>query len=443
MSVFRQLLVILGWVLLAISRSSTGADIFAEATAGHDRVITPAYFGIHFHRLVLDPGEKAVRTQWPPLSFGGVRLWDSGISWANVAPKPGQWDFDRMDVYVGAAKARDASVLYTLGSTPRWASARPDERCPYGSGCAAESVRLAHWEEYVRRVAQRYKGLIGAYELWNEPNFSDLARDRVQPYAFYSGSLANMVEMARVARQVLDETSPGTILTTPGFVNGPDRLDMFLGAGGKAYVQAIAYHFYSGDADQFIRQVLDVREIMRRHGVENMPLWNTELGVEVYPENSPLQPGVAKRLTHIEAAARMAQFLVLGAATGLERFYYYAWDNGHSGMVTSHGERLPAYDAMAQVQSWLIGSRMKGCTSPSQGQVVCRGECGKQAFLIAWASQPGEQSLRLPQGMKVGQVEALLSNSTSPPAYRIEKGFIQINLRAEPVRIMLVRQTLP
>lgn len=443
MSVFRQFLVILGWALLATSRSSAGADIFAEATAGHDRVITPAYFGTLFHRLVLDFDEKAVRTQWPSLTFGSVRFWDSGISWANVAPKPGQWNFDRMDVYVGEANTHNASALYTLGMTPSWASARPNERCPYGLGCAAEPVRLAHWEEYVRRVATRYKGLIEAFELWNEPYFSDLARDRIQPMAFFSGSLADMVEMARIARQVMDETSPGVILSTPGFVNGPDRLDMFLGAGGKTYVQAIAYHFYSDDADRFIRQVLDVREIMRRHGVEKMPLWNTELGVEVEPENSPLPPGVTQRLTRIEAAARMAQYLVLGAAAGLERFYYYAWDNGRSGMVTSHGERLPAYDAMAQVQSWLIGSRMKGCASPSRGVVSCRGEASQQAFLIAWASQPGEQSLRLPQGMKVGQVEALLSNSTSPPAYRIEKGFIQINLRAEPVRIMLVRQTLP
>lgn len=442
MKVFRQFVVVLGLALLATSRSSCGADIFSDATAGHDRVITKEYFGTHFHRLVLDPGEKAVRTLWPSLGFGSVRLWDSGISWANVAPKPGQWDFARMDVYVGAASAHDASILYTLGSTPRWASARPDERCPYGSGCAAEPVRLAHWEEYVRRVAQRYKGLIGAFELWNEPNFSDLARDRVQPYAFYSGSLAKMVEMARTARQVLDETSPGTILTTPGFVNGPDRLDMFLGAGGKAYVQAITYHFYSGDADQFIRQVLDVREIMHRHGVENMPLWNTELGVEVYPENSPLQPGVTKRLTRIEAAARMAQFLVLGAATGLERFYYYAWDNGHSGMVTSHGERLPAYDAMAQVQTWLIGSRMKGCASPSQGKVICQVESGKQAFLIAWANQSGVQSLKLPGGMTVSGVETLLS-STPAPAYQAQKGFVRIALGSEPVRIILDRQDQP
>jgi hypothetical protein len=245
-----------------------------------------------------------------------------------------------------------------------------------------------------------------------------------------------MVEMARVARQVLDKTSPGTILTTPGFVNGPDRLDMFLGAGGKEYVQAIAYHFYCRDADQFISQILEVRAIMRRHGVETMPLWSTESGFEVYPENSPLPPGVAERLNRTEAAARMAQVLVLGAAAGLERFYYYAWDNERSGMVSTRGERLPAYEAMTRIQSWLIGSRMKGCASPNQVLVNCRIESGQQAYLIAWSSQPGEQSLKLPEGMKVSRMETLLS-STPLPAYRARRGYVQLALGSEPVRITL------
>lgn len=429
-------------LLLTHSDSVISADIFAEATAGRNRLITQEYFGTHFHRLELNSHEKAVRTQWPALKFGGVRFWDAGVSWADVAPKPGQWNFDRLDTYVNAAQTHSASVLYTFGSTPRWASARPDERCPYGFGCSAEPVRLAHWEEYVRRVTQRYRGMIGAYELWNEPYFSDLAHDRAQSGAFFTGSIANMVEMARIARQVLDETSPGTLLTTPGFVGEPERLDLFLGAGGKAYVQAVSYHFYSNDADKFVRRILGVRAVMRRHGIENLPLWNTEQGIEGDLEDGSRRAGVSERFTRKEAAARMAQFLVLGAAVGLERFYYYAWDNERSGMVTPRGERLPAYEAMTRIQAWLIGSRMKGCTSPKQGVVNCRVESNQHTFLIAWASQPGEQSLKLPDGMTVSGVTMLLS-STPAPDYRAQKGFVRIALGPEPVRIMLDGQNKP
>lgn len=424
-------------LLLTQSSAAVSGDIFAQATAGRERVVTREYFGIHFHRLVLNPGEKAIRTIWPSLAFGSVRLWDSGTLWSEVVPKAGQWNFGRMDTYVGEASSHGASVLYTLGGTPRWASARPDERCSYGYGCAAEPVRLAHWEEYVRRVVQRYRGQVGAFELWNEPSFSDIARDRGRP-TFFSGSVADMVGLARTARRVLDEVSPGSILATPGFVNGPDRLDLFLGAGGKDYVQAIDYHFYAEDADHFIRQVIEVREIMRRHGVEDLPLWNTEQGVEVHPDDAPVPRGGTQVSTHRAAAVRLTQYLVLGAAAGLERFYYYAWDNDRSGMVTRRGERLPAYDAMARVQDWLIGARMQGCASPSLGLVICRTERDGQATLVVWAGQPGEQVVKLPEKMQVSAVETLLPD-TPRPAYRSQRGMLKIALGPEPVRIVLER----
>jgi hypothetical protein len=425
-------------LLLAQSSAAVSADVYAQATAGREKVVTQEYFGIHFHRLVLNPDEKAIRTMWPSLAFGSVRLWDSGTLWSEVAPKAGQWNFGRMDAYVGEAGSHGASVLYTLGGTPRWASARPEERCSYGYGCAAEPVRLAHWEEYVRRVAQRYQGQVGAFELWNEPYFSDIARDRGRQ-AFFTGSVADMVGMARAARRVLDEASPGSILAAPGFVNGPDRLDLFLEAGGKDYVQAIDYHFYATDADHFIRQMLEVREIMRRHGVGDLPLWNTEQGVEVHPDSSPLPREGAQVLTRKTAAARMAQYLVLGAAAGLDRFYYYAWDNDRSGMVTRSGDRLPAHDAMARVQAWLIGARMKGCASPARGLVVCRTEREGQAALIAWASHSGEQALKLPGEGEILGVETLLPD-TVQPAYRAQRGMLKIALGLEPVRIALGRQ---
>ena len=111
-----------------------------------------------------------------------------------------------------------ASVLMVLGSPPRWASARPDEPGPYGPGCAAEPANLDDWDRYVSAVVRRYKGRITTYELWNEPYFSDIPTDRDQPGAFFSGSVATMVNLARRTRAVLDRDDPKAVLLTPGFV---------------------------------------------------------------------------------------------------------------------------------------------------------------------------------------------------------------------------------
>lgn len=413
------------------------ADNYLQATESQGQEITAAYFGVHFHRLLVLPHENAVQTLWPPLSFGTVRLWDSVTRWADIAPHGGEWDFERIDHYVNTAVAHGATVLYTLGSTPRWASARPNEACPYGQGCGAEPVRLAHWEEYIRRTAQRYGKRIAAYELWNEPNFSDIPRDRGIS-GFYTGSVFQMVEMARVARKVLDDYSPDAKLCTPGFVNGTDRLDLFLAAGGKKYVQAICYHLYSENSEHFVRQILEVRSIMKRHGLEHLALWNTETGVETLSKNDP-SSGIAARSPE-EAVARMSQMLILGAATGLGRFDYYAWDNERSGMVSSTGSRLAGYEMMQRLQKWLLGARLKSCRA--NGVVVlCDGERGLDRFILAWAAKSvDERSIIVPKGWRIAAAESLTGKIVALASKRDAESLI---LGSLPTRFMLERVVRP
>ena len=410
------------------------ADVYHEGTADRGRVITPAYFGVHFHRLAVRPHDKAVPTEWPDLQFGTVRVWDSGSAWFNVAQRPGEWNFAVLDAYVDTARARKATVLYTFGLTPRWASARRDEQCSYGQGCAAEPVRIAHWEEYVRRVAQRYGNRIFAYELWNEPKFSDIPRDR-GARAFYSGSVDMMVELARVARKTLDEAAPEAALCTPGFVNGPDRLDMFLAAGGKNYVQAVCYHFYSLNSEHFLRQILEVRAVMKRHGLEHLPLWNTETGAEIHAVSEPSKGIVAR--TREQAIVQLSQWLILGAAAGLDRFDYYAWDNYNSGVVSRSGVRLFGYEEIRRVQTWLIGARLSGCAS-MDGVIACQGEREEKRFMLAWSEKSGKRTVNAPRGWRISRVEPLYgeppwSSSTDRSDARImELGPVPVRLALEP-----------
>lgn len=366
------------------------------------RVLTAEFFGIHFHRLQLLPGEKYAQSTWPPLNFGMLRLWDSRTRWADLEPARGAWNFSRLDYYVNEANAHGAKVLYTLGSTPGWASARPDEPCSYGKGCAAEPRSLESWREYVRVVSRRYRGKICCYELWNEPKFSDIPRDR-NAHFFFTGSVADMVEMARIAREVLKEEAPDAILLSPGFVNGTDRLDMFLAAGGRSYVQAIAYHFYAGDDEsRMLRELADVRAVMRKNDVADMALWNTETGVEVHEVHKPLPPGVKRRLDREEAAAMMVRQLILSAFAGIDRHFYYAWDNGRSGMVDHSGQAYPARDAMLLAQRWLLRARPGRCTIKAGNPTICWGEKDAKPFAIVWNPVArGARDVPVPKGLRI------------------------------------------
>ena len=390
------------------------------------------YLAMHMHRLVLNPGEKAVPTQWPDIDFRALRLWDSTTQWLDVAPRAGEWRFERMDRYVDAAEERGVEVLYVLGSTPRWLSSRPNEPCPYGLGCAAEPVRLAHWEEYVRRVSLRYGKRVAMYELWNEPHFSDFARDRGQP-GFFTGSMASMVELAAAARQAINAAAPGTPLCTPGFVNGPDRLELFLESGGKRYVQAICYHFYSRDPMHLVHQLGEVRAVMQRQGVAHLPLYNTEAGVDSLTGSGPVPPGVVPR-THEQAIDVLAQLLVVGASAGLERFYYYALDSDVYGIVTRAGERRAGYEVLQRLARWLAGSIFEGCEARSGG-VACMGRDSAGPFQIVWADKPATVPLSLRPGMRVKAVERLDARpAVVPPTAR---GTLTIAVDARPIRIRL------
>jgi hypothetical protein len=423
------LLTMLTWDCLA----AVGNEPYTEVTTSYELEVTPLYFGTHFHYLVSNSRTNVPLTKWPAPLIGSVRLWDSMTRWADILPSAGHWHFEHMDAYVEQAAMHHAAILYTLGSTPRWASARPEENCPYGKGCSAEPVRMAHWEEYVRRVAQRYKGKISAYELWNEPFFSDFKNQKGESDFFY-GPVSKMVEMAGIARKVLNEVDPHAVLATPGFTGPTNQLELFLSSGGKKYVQAVAYHFYSTNSDQFVKQVLEVRAIMKRQGLENLPLWNTETGLEVYPADQPLPPG-AKRWTASEAGILMAQFLVLGAEAGLERFYYYAWDNLFSGMLTPSGGHLPAWDAYEKVESWLLNAKMLGCEAFQSDGVRCQGERAGQRFLIVWAKKEGIVNIPVPSGQRVVSIENLYAYIPVPVT--AQDRVLKITLGMEPKRILL------
>ncbi len=409
----------------------------SSALAVLPRTVETAYFGMHFHRLVRKPDERMPAAAWPALAVGTLRLWDSDTRWGDIAPRAGEWNFERMDAYVNIATAHSASILYTLGSPPRWASARPDEPGPYGPGSAAEPRNLAHWSEYLRRVVERYRGRIAAYELWNEPNFSDIGRDRGAA-GFYTGDVATMVRMATLARQVIDAVDPAAQLLTPGFVNGSDRLGLFLSSGGAALVDAVAYHFYARDCAQFQREVNEVRGVMRQHGVGALPLWNSECGIETDPPDAPLPAGKAVRVTEESAAHLLAQLLLLGAALGLARFCYYAWDNGHSGMVDTSGAQRPRQAAMRCIETWLGGVRITACERLGAEGWLIRSDAGEEQHWFAWHGTLTSQAVNLPVGWGVVTIDTLAS-ATAQPRWFKPNVSLAVSASPEPVRITLAR----
>lgn len=389
--------------------TATASDALLIEPAHPARAPASAFFGTHFHQLVAPSGKAP--TAWPAGQIGSLRLWDSGTRWADIEPSPGRFEFARLDAHVQQARAQGANVMLVLGSSARWSSARPDEIGPYGPGSAAEPADMAAWERYVAAVARRYKGRITQYELWNEPYFSDLPADRGHPSAFFTGTVATMVELARRTRAVLDREDPQAVLFTPGFVGSVQRFEMFLAAGGAKSIGGVSYHFYADEEREFLALLRDVRSVMARHGIATLPLYNTESGFAV---QGTLPPLAAERRG---AAALLARTMIVGAFAGLDRFYQYAWDNGRMGMLDDARHETPSLAAFVSVRRWLLGTVLAGCRTLEANLVRCEGERHGARLWIVWRpSASAPLRMRLPSGAQVLSIQHALDGPMSASA---------------------------
>jgi uncharacterized protein (TIGR03437 family) len=322
-------------------------------------VVPREFFGMHIHRPYL---------QWPAVSgvIGAVRLWDAdGAQWAEVNTSPGVYNWAGLDAHVQRALANNAEVLLCLGRTPRWASARPDEACPYGPGQAAEPANDQYWRDWVTAVATRFKGKIKYWEIWNEPNDQN----------FYSGTPERMIELARQAYELLKRIDPNNKIVTPSYYK-IEAFDQYLALGGGNYADIIGYHFYPPAQDAQAPEVLyqwyipALWQCLGRNGQQQKPLWNTEAGWL-----RPLPHG-PKTIDDETGAGLVARGYVLNWASRINRFFFYAWDNraylNVEPTLPDNHTLSPAGVAYREIAKWLTGARLLSLTESADGVWMAR-----------------------------------------------------------------------
>lgn len=365
----------------------------------------PKTFGLHMHRF----GDTQRPTPWPTVRYGAWRLHDAdGVFWFDVQPARDSFDFRRLDQYVAAASTNGVEVLLTLGQTPAWASARPSEPGAYGRpGSAAEPLDLGAWEQYVRAVASRYKGRIAGYEVWNEPNLRQ----------FYTGDVRTMVAMARIAHETVKAVDPAAVLVSPsptGWSGGGDwgrgGLDWmadYLAQGGGAYADVIGYHLYGASPEgQVAPLARRVQRVLADAGVSK-PVWNTEIGWCTVAPTTPYQntgfdlcDAPERRISPSTVADYVLRTYILLDAAGVERTYWYSWDNGFMGI--SSGAPLRAYST---VIDWLGSRAVSACTGTTFLTCEARDRAGREAHFI-W-STVGDTTFTVPAGWGAAMIRTV------------------------------------
>jgi hypothetical protein len=386
---FRGRVLILMFLGALLVGSTSATDLQPPKTA-----IPASYFGMHIHHLAYP-----VPTPWPNLPLPEWRLWDANVTWADLEHSKGQWQFEKLDSYVSLAEQHGTSLLLTLGGTPTWASAKPQLKSNYYPGFTGEPANIEDWREYVRTIVSRYKGRIQAYEIWNEPNLAD----------YWSGSMDQMLTLTREASLIIRNVDPMALLVSPSATAGygVPWLGEFLKKGGGQYVDVIAFHFYVDPhtlpPEEMLPVIQRVRQVLVDNGLAEKPVWNTETGW--------LPP--AKFDSDELAAGFLARAFILSWAAGVQRFYWYAWDNQFTAIITYNEAAraiTPAGSAFKITEQWLVGAKMEGCTSTSDNTWTCQlNRSGKKEWIV-WNSQ-GNHKFDVPRAWSLASITRLLQDS--------------------------------
>ncbi|MGQ9699346.1 MAG: hypothetical protein ACUVRO_15305, partial [Armatimonadota bacterium] len=105
----------------------------------------------------LRPDEPNVERRLRLLQDVGARWWRQQLSWAEVEPTPGRFEWSRWDAIVASAERLGVAVLPVLMHEPRWVGI--DTR---------DAVDA--FARFAGTAAERYRGHVKYWQIWHEPN---------------------------------------------------------------------------------------------------------------------------------------------------------------------------------------------------------------------------------------------------------------------------------
>lgn len=254
-----------------------------------------------------DSGQTGVQMDWVRMmSFSHIK---QTFAWRDLEAEKGEWDFTQSDRILDEAERRGLRVIARLGQTPDWFSGRDRQTAEQLEETEDEDIPprteedFEYWANYCRTVADRYKGRIAAYQIWNEPN---LARE----WGGQTPDAEGYTRLLAVCSEAIRAVDPDVILISAGLSPTgthndeviPDDvyLDAMYRAEFQQYIDVVGVHAPGFSAPEVspdelersgshrfmaFRRPEDLRKIMIRHGDAARQMAILEMGWTTDPIN--------------------------------------------------------------------------------------------------------------------------------------------------------------
>ena len=271
-------------------------------------------------RMISDAGFVWLRQEfpWEDLEVDGRGQYSDSRD-LNVDGKPDVADtWVKYDQMVDLIEKYGLRLMTRLSNPPAWTRANPE------SGDNAPPDDLQDYVNYATAVAQRYRGRISHYQIWNEPNiYPEWGNNAIDPER-YTEMLCRTYNALKAIDPDIVVIS-GALAPTIALDGDRDLSDLvFLQAlydhgGGDCFdvLSAQGYGLRSGPTDRRLRATsVNVarhsyyRDIMVRNGDAHKPIWlseaawNATLNADLPPEQISLY-GNYGNVTQDQAASYM------------------------------------------------------------------------------------------------------------------------------------------
>jgi hypothetical protein len=341
------------------ARAPQTASVNMMATVLRNPPAMPAsFFGLHISLL---------SSPWPNtmgVSFAGLRSIASHINWSDINTADGVYDWTLFDSWFSNVEANHQDFLYTVFSTPSWASSNPTDPCsggtlPSGACDPPDDVNADgsgtddHLQKFIAALmAHVGVGRIKYVEIWDEPNITQN----------WTGSYAQLIRMTHDISEVAKGFDPNVQISGPPETgDGRDSSQMnwlagFFADGGGQTMDVVGFHCYAWAPEDLVARIASLQTVSLSYGQQSKPVFCTEGSW-----------GLFDNLTDPDQqAAFIARQMLLLVSEHIARFYWYAWDTTDSGNLYNPNTGLlsGAGSAYIQLHQWILGvASMGACTS--------------------------------------------------------------------------------
>ena len=293
----------------------------------------------------------------------GVGIIRVALKWQLVRTRPGEYDWSTVDRLVKTAQTRRTEILFTIRTIfHEGTKTHQSKRVKRTIFKEASAVDEEQWVHFAEHLARRYQGQGVHYEIENEVNGE----------TFWKAGLENYLELLKAGYQAIKRVDPQARVLPSAMGCGIVRNFQLDSARQEAWklhnnwlqpilstkaFDVVNIHDYYYPSDilanglTFKSYLEHIRELMKKSGVGDRPVWITETGYVSSPAaaNDRVDQGSPEKQAKWLTEAYQQAFEL-----GVERIYWLLLHDrnepyfGSMGLADAKGNLRPAWSSLQQ-----------------------------------------------------------------------------------------------